>query len=70
MFNISFVVKNKKYKLNIEKGEDVLLALDNFVKNNKLEFTHFENVKMRCLGPKDSVSCRIGRIITFVLNEA
>lgn len=89
MINLSFSVKNKKYSLNVEKGQDILLALDNFIKNNKLEFTCFKDVKIRCLGPKaspteqsssrmshsdkfwrDSVSCRIGKIIAFVLNKA
>lgn len=89
MRNLSFTAKNRKYSLSIEKGQDILLALDNFIKNNKLEFTCFKDVKIRCLGPKaspndlagmdssgwrsvgrDSVSCRIGKIIAFVLNKA
>lgn len=70
MLNLSFTAKNRKYSLSIEKGQDILLALDNFIKNNKLEFTCFENVKIHCFGPKDSVSCRIGKIIAFVLNKA
>lgn len=80
MLNMSFVAKNKKHRLTVEKGQDVLLALDIFLKNNKLDFTCLKNVKMRCLCPqaspndrsvgRDSVSCRIGKIIAFVLNKA
>lgn len=69
MFVIYFAVKNTKYKLEVQKGDDILVALDNFIKNNKLKFTRFKNVKIRCFGPKDSVSCRIGKIIAFVLNS-
>lgn len=70
MFNLSFIAKNKKYRLVVDRGQDVLLAIDIFLKNNKLDFTCLKNVKMRCLGPQDSVSCRIGKIIASVLNKA
>lgn len=69
MFTVSFVVKNKKYSLNIDKGQDILLALDNFLKNNKLKCTCLKNVKIHCLGAKDSVSCRIAKIVSRALAE-
>lgn len=68
MFTVFFTAKNKKYKLDIEKG-DILLALDNFLKNNRLECTCLKNVKIRCLGAKDSVSCRIAKIVSQALAE-
>lgn len=69
MFTLSFVVKNKKYRLTIDRGQDILFALDNFLKSNKLDFTCLKNVKTYCLDSRDSISCRIGKIIVFVLNK-
>lgn len=68
MFTIFFTAKNKKYKLDIENG-DILQALDNFLKNNKIECTCLKNVKIRCLGAKDSVSCRIAKVISQAMVE-
>lgn len=68
MIKLSFIAKNKKYKLNIEKGEDVLLAIDKLLKSNKLELAYLKDVKVRCSGAKDSVSCRIVKLIASVLS--
>ena len=70
MIRLFFTAKNRKYSLSIEKGQDILLALDNFIKNNKLELTRLKNIKISSPGSSDSVSGRIGKIIAFVLDKA
>lgn len=69
MIKTSFEIKNKKYSLNIERGQDALKALDNFLKSNKLEGTYFKKVKVDCLGQEDSVSCRIVKLVLSVLRN-
>lgn len=69
MIKISFQVKGRKYKLDIQRGEDALKALDNFLKSNKLEGTYFEKVKVDCLDKNDSVSCRVVKLVLSVLSK-
>lgn len=69
MIKLSFTAKNKKYSLNIERGDDLLLALDKLLKSNKLKVTYLKNVKVRCFDLKDSVFCRTTKIIASVLSS-
>ncbi len=69
MIKLSFTAKNKKYALDIERGDDVLLALDKLLKSNKLKVTYLKNVKVRCFDLKDSVSCRTTKLIASVLSS-
>ena len=68
MIKLFFTAKNKKYSIDLERGQDLLLALDTFIKSNRLRFTHLKNIKVRCFDFKDSVSCRIAKIISVVLS--
>lgn len=68
MIKLSFTAKNKKYSLDIERGQDVLMALDKFLKSNKLEITYLKNVKVDCFEMKDSVSCRVLKTIASGLS--
>ena len=44
------------------------MALDKFLKSNKLEITYFKNVKIDCFEMRDSVSCRVFKTIASVLS--
>lgn len=69
MIKIFFTAKNKKYQLDLQRGDDVLVALDNFLKSNRLDDTYFQKVKIDCLDQKESVSCRIVKLVLSVLSE-
>lgn len=69
MIKLSFRAKKKEYELDLQKGEDVLMALDKFLKKNKLDDTYFEKVKVDCPGQEDSVSCRIVKLVLSVLSD-
>lgn len=68
IFKVSFTAKNKKYNIDLEKGQDLLVAIDKLLKSNKLELAYLKDVKVRCFGAKDSVSCRIVKLIASVLS--
>ena len=70
MIKLSFTAKNKKYSLEVGRGDDLLLALDKLLKSNRLNVTYLKNVKVRCFDLKDSVFCRTNKIIASVLSSS
>lgn len=68
MIKLSFTVKNHKYSLDIEKGQDILLTLDNFLKSNTLKLTNLKGIQIRCFG-QDSVSLRVAKIIVGAIKK-
>lgn len=42
----SFHAKNQKYFLEITKGEDLLFAIDNFLKSNRIDVNALKDLKL------------------------
>lgn len=67
MARVTFKAKNKKYRLNLEKGEDLLILLDKFLKKNKIDKSEIDDLKVSNFYKNSFLSYRIVLIIIKAL---
>jgi predicted DNA-binding protein with PD1-like motif len=70
MLTLSFKVKNKKYCLTFQKGEDLLVSLDNFCKKHKIGLKNIHRVLLDTSQEKSVISIRIAQAILKALKIA
>jgi len=63
MATVSFKAKNKRYSLEIKKGEDFLISLDKFLKKNKIDRSEIKSFKVDFLKEESLITKRIISII-------
>ncbi len=62
MVTVILRAKNSiKYTFSLEKGADILLSLDIFLKESKLVLSDLKNVSVSC-EEKESMACRTAHI--------
>lgn len=70
MISLFFRENNQKYRIEARTGEDLLLALDKFLKKNKIKFTDIKNLHLRFFQEKSIISKRIAQSILKALKFA
>lgn len=68
MMILSFETEGKKRTITAKMGDDLLLALDKFLKSNKIKPNTIKSPKLSFKGDLLLTSKQIGEIITKVLN--
>ena len=68
MLILSFKVKNKKYAITSQKGEDLVILLDKFLKKNKIRISQIESFSLDISQEKSITSIRIAQAILKALN--
>jgi|YelNatPaOPRAMG01_1025707.scaffolds.fasta_scaffold13665_6 hypothetical protein len=68
MLTLSFKVKNKKYAITSQKGEDLVILLDKFLKKNKIRISQIESFSLDISQEKSITSIRIAQAILKALN--
>jgi hypothetical protein len=68
MLTLSFKVKNKKYTITSQKGEDLVILLDKFLKKNKIRISQIESFSLDISQEKSITSIRIAQAILKALN--
>ena len=63
MIKISLKSKNGLiHSFKIDRGDDFLSTLDNFLKKNRMVISGFVSIEVDCGDFEDSISCRIAKI--------
>lgn len=63
MIFLFFRVKNKKYQIKAERGEDLLLSLDIFLKKHKISLIDIQDVQLDFSQEKSVTSRRVAKAI-------
>ena len=67
MIELSFKVNQSRFKIKVEKGEDLLYALDKFLKKNRINKAVIKNWQLDFLKEKSIISKRIAQSILNAL---
>lgn len=67
MITLSFEEKARKYRIQAEKGEDLLPSLDKFLKKHKINKAIIKNWQISFYKEKSIISKRIAQSIFQVL---
>ncbi|MFA5392449.1 MAG: hypothetical protein WC306_02010 [Candidatus Paceibacterota bacterium] len=70
MIFLSFCVSNKKYQVKSDKGEDLLISLDKFLKKNRINHKNIRRVFLDTSQEKSITSIRIAQAILKALKIA
>lgn len=70
MIFLSFCVSNKKYQVKSDKGEDLLISLDKFLKKNRINYKNIHRVFLDTSQEKSITSIRIAQAILKALKIA
>lgn len=63
MIFLSFRAKNKKYKVRAERGEDLLLSLDIFLKKHRINLIDAKEMRLDFSQEKSITSRRVAQAI-------
>ncbi|MDD5760463.1 MAG: hypothetical protein PHF45_00130 [Candidatus Pacebacteria bacterium] len=67
MIILSFEEKGQKYRVQVEKGENLLPRLDKFLKKHKIDKTGIKNWQISFYKEKSIISKRIAQSIFHAL---
>ncbi len=67
MVILYFSYLDKKHKVISQKGEDLLVALDNFLKLNKIKVTQIKSFKLKFSPDSGLITRRIARAMVLAL---
>jgi len=67
MVTLTFIYLGKKYKVISQKGDDLLIALDNFLKMNKIKVTQLKSFKLKFSPDSGLITRRIARAMVLAL---
>jgi len=70
MIKLILKAKNKKFQLQFQNGEDILIVLDNFLKKNKMKFTDVKDLSLNFSSEVGLISQRIAKVILLALKIA
>jgi len=68
MITLKFSAKGRRYSVKVDQGDELLLALDNILKKNKIKFTDLKNLKLFFSPSVGLTSQRIAKAILMALN--
>lgn len=67
MIVLSFKKDKQKYTIEVERGEELLIALDKFLKKNRIEYASIKNWQLGFFQEKSIISKRIAQSILHAL---
>jgi predicted DNA-binding protein with PD1-like motif len=67
MIILSFKKGRQKYSIKVKKGEELLVALDKFLKKNKIKHASIKNWQLEFFQEKSIISKRIAQSILHAL---
>ena len=67
---LEFKVSDKKYSLPLQKGDDVIATIDNFLKINRIKINDLKSLKLAEEGGDGLISQRIAQTIIKVFKFA
>lgn len=67
MIILSFKKDKQKYSIEVEKGEELLFALDKFLKKNKIKYASIKDWQLEFFQEKSIISKRIAQSILHAL---